>query len=86
MSDQTKSSFDLELYIYKLLEDEPFFAALSRRINKSKSTSVPTAGVRVNPTTGRFEMVYNPAFFEKLTPVDRDWETAAKNDSSSKSL
>lgn len=71
MSDQTKTSFDLELYIYKLLEDEPFFAALSRRINKSKSTTVPTAGVRVNPNNGRFEMIYNPAFFEKLTPVER---------------
>jgi len=71
MSDQTKSSFDLELYIYKLLEDEPFFAALSRRINKSKSTAVPTAGVRVNKNTGRFEMVYNPAFFEKLSHVER---------------
>jgi predicted metal-dependent peptidase len=71
MSDQTKERFDLELYIYKLLEDEPFFAALSRRINKSKSTAVSTAGVRVSPTTGRFEMVYNPEFFEKLTPKER---------------
>jgi len=66
-----KQPFDLELQLYKLLEDEPFFAALSRRINKSKSTSVPTAGVRVNPRNGRFEMVYNPEFFEKLTPVER---------------
>ena len=57
MSDQPKERFDLELYIYKLLEDEPFFAALSRRINKSKSTAVSTAGVRINPNTGRFEMV-----------------------------
>ena len=66
-----KQPFDLELQLYKLLEDEPFFAALSRRINKSKSTAVPTAGVRVNPRNGRFEMVYNPEFFEKLTPVER---------------
>ena len=71
MSDQPKERFDLELYIYKLLEDEPFFAALSRRINKSKSTAVSTAGVRINPNTGRFEMVYNPEFFEKLTPKER---------------
>ena len=71
MTAKQKSSFDLELYIYKLLEDEPFFAALSRRINKSKSSAIPTAGVRVNPTTGRFEMLYNPDFFEGLSHNER---------------
>jgi predicted metal-dependent peptidase len=71
MTDKKTSSFDLELYIYKLLEDEPFFASLSRRINKSKTSAIPTAGVRVNPTTGRFEMVYNPDFFEGLTDTER---------------
>ena len=67
----TKPPFDLELQLYSLLKDEPFFAALSRRINKSKTTAIPTAGVRVNPNTGRYEMVYNPDFFEKMTPVER---------------
>jgi len=67
----TKQPFDLELQLYSLLKDEPFFSALSRRINKSKTTAIPTAGVRVNPKTGRYEMVYNPEFFEKLTPVER---------------
>ena len=67
----TKQPFDLELQLYSLLKDEPFFASLSRRINKSKTTAVPTAGVRVNPRTGRYEMVYNPEFFEKMTPVER---------------
>ena len=71
MTNKKTSSFDLELYIYKLLEDEPFFASLSRRINKSKTSAIPTAGVRVNPTTGRFEMVYNPDFFEGLTDTER---------------
>jgi len=66
-----KEPFDLELQLYKLLESEPFFAALSRRINKSKTTAIPTAGVRINPNTGRYEMVYNPDFFEKLTPKER---------------
>ena len=67
----TKQPFDLELQLYSLLKDEPFFSALSRRINKSKTTAIPTAGVRVNPKTGRYEMVYNPEFFEKLAPVER---------------
>ena len=67
----TKQPFDLELQLYSLLKDEPFFASLSRRINKSKTTAIPTAGVRINPRTGRYEMVYNPEFFQKLTPVER---------------
>ena len=67
----TKEPFDLEMQLYSLLRDEPFFASLSRRINKSKTNAIPTAGVRVNPDNGRYEMVYNPEFFEKLTPVQR---------------
>ena len=50
---------------------EPFFAALSRRIDKKASTAIPTAGVRVNPDTGHFEMIYNPTFFEGLTDAHR---------------
>jgi len=65
-----QETFDLEKQIWNLLYDEPFFSALSRRINKRKSTAVATAGVRVTPN-GRFEMVYNPEFFEGLTIKQR---------------
>jgi len=58
--------FDLNLHAYRLLMDEPFFAALSRRIEKIPTTSIPTAGVTVNPHTAQFEMVYNPDFFASL--------------------
>tara|TARA_Y100000592_G_scaffold88800_1_gene145090 strand:- start:6271 stop:7431 length:1161 start_codon:yes stop_codon:yes gene_type:complete len=51
--------------------DEPFFAAISRRVDKRASSAVPTAGVRVNPNTGYFEMLYNPEFFENLSDVQR---------------
>tara|TARA_R110000851_G_scaffold333192_1_gene511492 strand:- start:88 stop:1191 length:1104 start_codon:yes stop_codon:yes gene_type:complete len=51
--------------------DEPFFAALSRRIDKRKDMSIPTAGVRVNPSSGHFEMLYNPDFFETLTDIEK---------------
>lgn len=63
-------TFNLDDYTYRLLESEPFFASLSRRINKTKSDAVPTAGVRVTDQ-GQFEMVYNPKFFEELTPIQR---------------
>ena len=51
--------------------DEPFFASLSRRVNKVASTILPTAGVRVNPDTAQFEMLYNPEFFNKLDDAAR---------------
>ena len=59
-------SFDLKLHAYRLLREEPFFAALSRKIEKKASQAIPTAGVRVNPDNGHFEMIYNPDFFESL--------------------
>ena len=63
-------AFDLNMHTARLLMSEPFFASLSRRIEKTCSTAIPTAGVRVNER-GYFEMMYNPDFFEKLEPVQR---------------
>ena len=60
-------NFDLNKHTARLLRNEPFFAALSRKIDKRSSTAVPTAGVRVNPETGHFEMLYNPEFFAGLS-------------------
>ena len=61
------SEFDLNMHVHRLLMREPFFAALSRRIDKRKDKGVPTAGVRVNPDNGYFELFYNPDFFAKLS-------------------
>jgi predicted metal-dependent peptidase len=63
--------FDLNMHVHRLLFDEPFFAALSRRIDKRSSTAIPTAGVRVNPDNARYEMLYNPEFFEGLTDLQK---------------
>ena len=65
-----KTTFDLNEHTYRLLESEPFFASLSRRINKKMTTAIPTAGVRITDE-GQFEMVYNPQFFESLTQKER---------------
>ena len=64
------SDFNLNDHVYRLLQAEPFFAALSRRIDKRSSTAIPTAGVRVNED-GFFEMLYNPDFFAGLPDVQR---------------
>ena len=63
--------FDLNLNTARLLMDEPFFAAISRRIDKRASYAIPTAGVMVNPDTAQFEMLYNPKFFADLTDLQR---------------
>lgn len=66
MTDSTqRPAFNLNMHTHRLLRDEPFFAALSRRIDKRATTSVPTAGVRVTDD-GRFEMLYNPDFFSRI--------------------
>jgi len=58
--------FNLNMHTARLLMREPFFAALSRRIDKIASTAIPTAGVRVNPDSAQFELLYNPEFFAQL--------------------
>ena len=59
-------SFDLKLHADRLLMDEPFFACLSRKIEKREDRSIPTAGVRVCPDSAQFEMIYNPEFLASL--------------------
>lgn len=59
--------FDLNTHVARLLMDEPFFAVLSRQIEKRKTSAIPTAGVRINKETAQFELHYNPEFFEKMT-------------------
>ena len=64
-------SFDLNDRIAKLLIDEPFFAALSRNLPKRQDDSIPTACISVDLETGRYEMLYNNAFFSGLTETQQ---------------
>lgn len=66
----TKEPFDLNSHTFALLRQEPFFAALSRRITKFATNAVPTAGVKLNKETAQFEMVYNPEFMSKLSDIE----------------
>jgi len=71
-------AFDMNLHIHKLMLKEPFFAAISRRMNKVATTAIPTAGVRVNPDTLALEMAYNPAFFDRLVREHVDFVGSMK--------
>jgi len=64
------SDFNLNDHVYRLLMNEPFYAALSRRIEKKRNDSIPTAGVRINDD-GRLELSYNAKFFEELNDRQR---------------
>jgi predicted metal-dependent peptidase len=66
----TVSDFNLDEHIVSLLRDEPFFAALSRKLEKVSTTAVPTAGVKFNEERCRFEMFYNPEFLGELHAQD----------------
>lgn len=62
----TDSPFNLDEHIVGLLREEPFFAALSRKLEKVATKAVPTAGVKFNEERCRFEMFYNPDFMGDL--------------------
>jgi len=66
-----EKKFDLNIHVARLLLNEPFFAALSRRVDKRPTDLIPTAGVKINPESAQFEMYYNPAFFEQLSDEER---------------
>ena len=63
--------FDLNIHVARLLMNEPFFAALSRRVDKRQTQAIPTAAVLVNPHTAQFEMLYNPSFFAGMNDAER---------------
>lgn len=62
----SKKEFDLNRHTARLLMDEPFFAALSRRVDKVECRALPTAGMRLDDD-GFFTLLYNPDYFADLT-------------------
>lgn len=66
MTDSPKKTYDLNADVARLLMREPFFASLSRRIDKTRTTAIPTAGVRINKERAQFELLYNPEFMGAL--------------------
>jgi len=67
---QTVVEFDFQRHIFALLLEEPFYAVISRYVEKRENKNIPTARVFVNQG-GNFIMEYNPAFFEPLTTAQR---------------
>ena len=71
MSEENKPEFDLNKHTARLLMNEPFFAGLSRRVDKRKTTEIPTAGVTVDKKTAQFVLMYNADYFAKLSDKEK---------------
>lgn len=65
-----ETEFNLDRHLISFLQDNPFFAELSRHIQKSPTKDLPTAGVTFNEKTDELCLYWNPDFFASLTP----WE------------
>ncbi len=54
------AKFDLEPHLVRLMWDEPFYSKVLRGITKTKTESIPTAGVSVRE--GKVQFFWNPRF------------------------
>ena len=63
----SEPEFDLDFHIHMLLREEPFFARVSRYIDKRSDKTIPTCGIRLNKDSLNFELIYNPLFMNSLT-------------------
>lgn len=69
----SKKKYNLEKDIYHLLQDEPYFAVLSRCLDKRSTESIPTAGIKFNPDRLTYELVYNAEFMKNLPDRTKKW-------------
>lgn len=65
-----ETEFNLGRHLISFLQDNPFFAELSRHIQKTPTQSLPTAAVAFNEKTDELTLLWNPEFFSKLS----QWE------------
>ena len=62
------TEFNLDRHLISFLQDNPFFAELSRHIHKSPTKSLPTAGVTFDEASDELCLWWNPDFFAALSP------------------
>jgi len=67
--EKASKAFDLNQHTWRVMNSEPFFAALLRRIDRRKDLNCPTMGVALDKQKGCFYLVYNPRFAAGLDDV-----------------
>lgn len=68
--DMNKQTYSLENDVFRLLREEPFFAAISRCVEKEANPAVGTAGVTITDD-GVYKLFYNPDWFVTLSDTHR---------------
>lgn len=68
--DMSKQQYSLENDLFRLLREEPFFAAISRCVEKEAKREVGTAGVTITDD-GVYKLYYNPDWFVTLSDTHR---------------
>jgi predicted metal-dependent peptidase len=66
-TDAEALAFDLETHRVKMMLDEPFFAAVLRGVNYTRTQAIPTAGVLAKD--GEVHMWWNPKFLASLSTL-----------------
>lgn len=59
------ANFELDPHLISLMWSEPFFSKILRKVTKTKTDSIPTAGVLAKD--GQLQMWWNPRFVASLT-------------------
>ena len=70
MMNTCETDFNLDRHLISFLQDNPFFAELSRHIQKSPTRGIPTAAVAYNEKSDELCLWWNPEFFASLTPLE----------------
>lgn len=67
---QCETTFNLDRHLVTFLQENAFYAELSRHIRKTPTLDMPTAGVAYDDKADEITLYYNPEFFGKLS----NWE------------
>ena len=70
MFSECTTDFNLDRHLISLLQDNPFFAELSRHIQKVPTKSMPTAAVTFNEKTDELCLWWNPDFFSGMSALE----------------
>jgi len=64
-ADMNKIEYNLEDDVFRLLREEPFFAAISRCVEKEATYAIDSAGVSITDD-GMYKLFYNPQWMKSL--------------------
>jgi predicted metal-dependent peptidase len=66
----TTTDFNIERHLIVFLQENPFYAEISRHVRKIATEDLPTAAVTYDPKIDEIGLWYNPTFFAGLS----NWE------------